>query len=82
MDEAVALFLKSVNSSAISARAHRFESLREANRAAFGEPRLPQLRFAEAKAIYVFRRGRDRNVPSPVASRAASPTHARAALAW
>jgi len=55
MDEAVALFLKSVNSTRhLRYEPIAYESLREANRAAFGEPRLPQLRFAEAKAIYVF----------------------------
>ncbi len=55
MEEAIALWLKSVNSARhLRYEPIAYESLREANRAVFGEARLPQLRFAEARSIFVF----------------------------
>jgi anaerobic selenocysteine-containing dehydrogenase/Fe-S-cluster-containing dehydrogenase component len=55
MEEAIARWLKSVNSVRhLRYEPIAYEGLREANRAMFGEARLPQLRFAEAQAIFVF----------------------------
>jgi molybdopterin-containing oxidoreductase family iron-sulfur binding subunit len=67
MDDAIALWLKSANSTRhLRYEPIAYESLREANRAAFGEARLPQMRFAEAKAIYVFGAGVIETFVSPV----------------
>jgi anaerobic selenocysteine-containing dehydrogenase/Fe-S-cluster-containing dehydrogenase component len=67
MEEAIALWLKSVNSTRhLRYEPIAYESLREANRTVFGEARLPQLRFAEAKAIYVFGAGVIETFLSPV----------------
>jgi len=55
VQEAIALWLKSANSSRhLRYEPIAYESLRAANRAAFGQDHLPQLRFAEAQAIYIF----------------------------
>ncbi len=55
MDDAIRLWLQSVNSSRhLRYEPIAYEDVRAANRAMFGEARLPQMRFAEVKAIYVF----------------------------
>lgn len=55
MEEAVAKWLAARNSKRhIQYEAIAYKNLREANRLSFGQAELPVLRFAEARAIYLF----------------------------